>query len=437
MYPKPDQLVFPSSVKQYNYRVILFYAWTNYRKALLEQLENNSSHNILYYQISSHHNNFRHWSKSLLKYLAGQFPAIQENSILIEQQSNPEIMGALLGKAQQKATFPHTILFLEGLETVPQDQAMQAFMTAWVKHMPEQFQLAMTTHLATMAPWAQLIDDEQAVVLGTRQTRGKVMFVPQIVEKPQIEVYALNGGMIFINGREVTVKSRKLAYRLALFLLDIEQATRQEIFDVFWPDTQKKDATNRFHVNKRKIAEMLWGYLPKDQKIESITAFEHQFYSLSDSVVWHYDAAEFLQCVMQAIHKKDDDALQESLLIRAISIYQTPFLPSVKMRWVEKRREELQEAYLTALEALARLYKKQGNSESALELFQQILEINPSAEHIVREVMWLHHESHNFYQVQQAFCRLKAYLVQEQLAEPDVKTKDLFNIIKAEYEDKP
>lgn len=425
------------TIKRYKQPVLLFYPWTNYRKVLLEHTQFSTSPRIQYYQIVDQHDTFESWVKPLLHYIASEFTQVTADIELIGQQTDPRAIGSMLGTAQTRSDFPAMILFLEGWDTIPQDEAMRQFMTAWIHHSPPQFQLAISSQFIQMQPWAKMLKDGEAILLGTQRNHQTIRFVPQPTPRPQVEVRALQGGEILVNGQPLDVQSKKLAYQLTMFLVDSEPVTRKDAFDVFWKHIKKPDATNNFHVTKSKLADMLKPYVPQDTDLSDIITFKQKFYALGESLVWHYDALDFEVCVDQALQVFDNDALQETLLLRALEMYQTEFAPSIHMEWAAKRREELRQTHIGVLTALGKLRKRQGKHAEALQLFSRILKKEQHREDISREVMKLHHGFGNSHQMRDTYYRLVNHLAREQMQHPSRETRELYDMLNSNVSDQP
>ena len=72
-----------------------------------------------------------------------------------------------------------------------------------------------------------------------------------------LEVRALGNGHVLLDGREVEDWDGLLPRSLFFYLVDKGMTTRNDIFDTFWPTLSVREATNVFHVTKRKISEVL------------------------------------------------------------------------------------------------------------------------------------------------------------------------------------
>ena len=70
-----------------------------------------------------------------------------------------------------------------------------------------------------------------------------------------LEVRALGRGQVCFNGVQMFEDELSLPRSLVFFLSDRGMATRDEIFKMFWSRATTKEATNVFHVTKRKLNE--------------------------------------------------------------------------------------------------------------------------------------------------------------------------------------
>lgn len=215
--------------------------------------------------------------------------------------------------------------------------------------------------------WGQLVDDGLAAVIGDK-TPGGPLFNPNAAGKHHLEMYGFRRGEVFVDGEPAdTSVGGPLARNLFYYLVDKPLATRDEIFEVFWPDLPVKEATNVFHVTKRKISEIL-GF--------ELTTYKGGFYKPNRTEVErHYDVAEF-----------EEAAFAENWT-RAIELYRGEFLAQLDMPWVENRRRQLAHLYTEQLLGEARRLQENGEVGSALGFFLRAHREEPIREDIARGVM--------------------------------------------------
>jgi DNA-binding SARP family transcriptional activator len=229
-------------------------------------------------------------------------------------------------------------------------------------------------------------------LLGHPDLQGKSTLIPvnadkmmldysQIDHKNLLEVRALGPGRVLINGRLVDHWDGVLPRTLFFYFVDRGMTTRDEIFQTFWPTLSTREATNVFHVTKRKISEILG---------TDLTVYWSGFYRISPELELHYDVVKFAEAVQNAAVADDEEAI--SLLQNAIELYHGPFLSTMDQEWVSNRRGELAMTYAEALAGLARIYKIKGDKRNALGCFLRAAATSPQREDLARAIMELYRD---------------------------------------------
>lgn len=229
-----------------------------------------------------------------------------------------------------------------------------------------------------------------------------------------LEVRALGSGRILLNGQSVDNWDGVLPRSLFFYLIDRGMTTRSEIFDTFWPSLSTREATNVFHVTKRKISEVLG---------MDLTVYWSGFYRISPDIKLSYDAALFSEMIQDSAVASPDSA--KRLLERAISLYRCDFLTSVEMDWVSKRRKELLESYGEALISLAKIVEKSGELARALGLYLRAAVTNPQREDLARSIMLLYQELGSYEDAIATYERLEAELERSLGVSPAPQLQDL------------
>ncbi len=259
---------------------------------------------------------------------------------------------------------------------------------------------------AAVAPFiaglAQNLSDGSRIVLGTRELpmellghdglQGRIALVPTNPDrmlldyagaqgKSVLEVRALGPGRVLINGRLVDHWDGVLPRTLFFYFVDRGMTTRDEIFQTFWPTLSTREATNVFHVTKRKISEILGA---------DLTVYWSGFYRISPDLELHYDVVKFAEAVQNAAVADDEEAI--TLLQNAIDLYNGPFLSTMEQDWVTNRRGELALTYAEALSGLARIYKNRDEKVNALGCFMRAAATSPQREDLARAIMELYRD---------------------------------------------
>lgn len=196
-----------------------------------------------------------------------------------------------------------------------------------------------------------------------------------------LEVHAFGSGRVYLNGREINSWDGVLPRSLFFYLVDRGMTTRDEIFKVFWPTLTTKEATNVFHVTKRKINEVLG---------VDLTMYWSGFYRISPDIDLSYDVMTFSKMVQDSAVAPPEEA--KSLLQQAIYLYRGDFLTSLDLNWTKDRRQALLQTYGEALVSLAKISQDAKEIHTALGLYLRSALTNPQREDLVYDIMTLYSE---------------------------------------------
>jgi DNA-binding SARP family transcriptional activator len=188
----------------------------------------------------------------------------------------------------------------------------------------------------------------------------------QMPDTPLLEVSSFGKGRVVLNGHEVTEWDGILPRMLFFFFIDKGMVTRDEIFETFWPNMTIREATNVFHVTKRKINEVLG--------IDLMT-YTSGFYCLSANLQLRYDVMLFNQMLQDSEISEFHEL--EGMLLSSIHLYRGDFLVSSDNEWVLRRRREMRQTYGDALFALAMLYEQVGKHDHAKGYFLRAYHHSP------------------------------------------------------------
>ncbi len=240
-------------------------------------------------------------------------------------------------------------------------------------------------------------------------------------EKTVLEVRALGLGRVLVNGRRIERWDGVLPKLLFHFFVDRGMTTRDEIFRTFWPSLKPREATNVFHVTKRKISEILG---------TDLTIYWSGFYRIAPELDLHYDVVKFAEAVQNAAVASDEDAIR--LYRNAITLYRGQYLSTSDHPWVKHRRAELHTTYTDALIGLGRIYRKLGQTQEALGCFLRALATTPRREDLARAVMELYRDMHLPSDALQIYEQLERNLQHELGIMPDQLTVALANEVRAQ-----
>jgi DNA-binding SARP family transcriptional activator len=372
-----------------NKKAVILYPRTTYRNLFLAYLLQDDSKTILYHRVDSDNISLNDFLSVLTADFAEQVAGFGKKTAgLIGKGRSAELAKALVADLKAVATDKQRVLYLDEFDRIALGAENAEFVDALINEVGNQIQVIINARVMTHAPWAAAVERGDAVVVGTAYHRNNLIFTVDKQHRPQIEIYAFGRGHAIVNGERIETWDGALPRNLFFYFVDNELVTRDEIFTIFWPNLPVKEATNVFHVTKRKITERM-SLSATNQDDYELTNYSGGFYTPSDKIVRHYDVAEFVEAVDEAAMTFNDDE-QAMLYERAVNAYRAPFLITIDMPWVIERREKLQRMFVEALIGLARIHKAAKRHEAALGYFVRTLHQEPEREDIFREIMMLY-----------------------------------------------
>jgi two-component SAPR family response regulator len=404
-------------------RVVLLYPWTNYRNLFLSHFLSSADEGLLYHRIGDDTSSLNGWVSSLTEDLNDVVGGFGRKTRQALDGGSPEDIGKALAADLGGVSKTGTVLFIDELDRAPQDADFDTLVYALVEALPKGVQLAFSSRLLNQQPWHDFLAAGQAVVLGTEYRKNDVMFAVEETPRPQLETYALGRGHAVVNGHEITNWDGALPRNLFFFFMDNRLVTRDQIFNTFWSNLSIKEATNVFHVTKRKISERISLKVPDPENYE-LTIYTNGFYMPSDKVVRHYDVDDFQSAVDRATITNDPRE-EARLYQHAVDLYKAPFLETLKLDWVVERRAQLKLLYAQALIGLGRIYEQNGDKPGALGYYIRALKETPDREDVHRAVMALYLDLGMPGDVKAQYDRLRAILKKKHGIQPSAETQAL------------
>jgi len=299
------------------------------------------------------------------------------------------------------------------------DASVYAWITALVKTLPEGSQVVLGGRNLPL----DLIESSElqgkVLLFPVDQNRMLLDYVNQPANHALLEIYGLGPGQALINGRRIDRWDGLLPRSLFFYFIDRGMVTRDEIFETFWPNLSVREATNVFHVTKRKISEIL-GF--------DLTTYWSGFYRISPDIDLHYDVIKFAENVQNSVIADDDVAAP--MLQDAIYLYRGLFLSTIDMQWSTARRDELRLTYADALTHLGKLRQRQGDTQEALGLYLRAATTQPHREDLARGIMSLFAELGQPDKALEIYQRLEDDLRQKLGVNPDRQTAELADQIR-------
>lgn len=408
-------------------KFVLLYPWTNYRSLFLTHICAGADSSLLYYRIQDEQTTLKEWLQGMVEQLNKEHGNFGTNLGTALKKRSAAAYGEALAADLAAHSSDQTILYVDELDRLPFDDEFDHFIRALAGALSANAQIVFNSRLLQYQPWYDLVASGAAVVLGTERRKNDVMLAVEDKPRPQLEVYALGRGYALANGQFIDNWDGALPRNLFFFFMDRPLVTRREIFETFWPNLPVKEATNVFHVTKRKISERISMKINPDDTFE-MTQYGAGFYTPSTKLTRHYDATDFQTDVEQAMAASDDRE-EERLLLRAIEYYKAPFLQDTDMPWIEQRREQLRLLNGQALISLGRLYKRRGEATLSLGYFTRALRHVPEREDIQREVMSIYLKQGRKEDARNQYLQLVETLRTAYNISPARETQDLYRVI--------
>ena len=411
-------------------KLLLLYPWTTYRNAFLAHVVGDESRQLVYHRVTEEDQILSSWLANMSADLQEELEGFGSKLGEALEGNDPAHWGEAL--AADLNDYSDTIssdlwFFADEVDRVPHDEKLQLFIDALAEKLDGRTQLVVSSRLLKYKPWYELIANGEAVVFGTERRANDAMFTIVDEPKPALEVYAMGRGYALVNGQEITNWDGALPRNLFFYFVDNPLVTRDQIFEVFWPKLNTKEATNVFHVTKRKISERITMKVNEPGSYE-LTQYGSGFYTPSEKVIRYYDVYEFENAIKNAMVTVEEKE-EEQLFRRAIELYRGPFLQETNMSWMQERRAELRQLYSQALIGMGRLRRAEGDNEEALGFFIRSLKETPKREDIHRQVMNIYYEQDMISDAEQQYNLLSKTLDKTLGIGPSEETRKLYELI--------
>lgn len=375
-------------------RVLILYPRAQTRNVYLAGLLADYGDQLIYYRLTDDIHSWQEWAGALVDHLTTALDGFKTDAAG-QIKSGPDKAAGTLAESlssyfsgKSRAKTEH-MLYIDEIDRIEQDNAFTTFVHTLINGLPANLKIAFNARRLTLEPFQPYVQDGTALVLGTQGRKTQLIFEPQPEPtKPQLEVYAFGQGHVLVNGRPIDSWDGALPRQLFYYFVDNDRVTRADIFETFWPKLSRKEATNVFHVTKRKITECISNNVLDGGNYE-LTSYASGFYVPSDKLVRNYDVASFEEAVNEAATTLDEDKEAEALR-RAIDIYRFPFLQDYNMPWVADRREKLRLMYADVLIGMGRWHQRREEHSLALGYYTRALKEMPQREDIYRDSMLMY-----------------------------------------------
>ena len=398
-------------------RIIVLYPRHRQHTALIALLYQHYAERMYYYALTDEDNSLTNFLRNLSHDAMFPIEFGQHTRAALQNSDNMADWGEALAADLMTLRSEHFLLLMDNLDLLPKNEDTGDFFSALARHLPDTIQVIVNGRELRRQPWNDLINEGLAVALGDDDALSEGIFQEPAL-RGQLEVYALAGGSrVLIDGRPITAWEGSLPRNLFYFFVDKPMVTRTEVFDAFWPNLGIKEATNVFHVTKRKISEKL-GY--------DLTIYENGFYIPNPRINRLYDVEIFEEHVEKAMNATNEEEAEENW-VKAIQIYRGQFLKEVqKMEWAKQRRMQLRDAYAQSLISLARIYHQRDELERALGYYIRAIGEKPDREDVHRDIMAIYYQQGRRDAVADQYHMLERILKENLNIRPSQETRETY-----------
>jgi predicted ATPase/DNA-binding SARP family transcriptional activator/DNA-binding CsgD family transcriptional regulator len=248
-----------------------------------------------------------------------------------------------------------------------------------------------------------------------------------------LRIWLLGGFKVSVNSRSIgddqwrLRKARSLIKLLAL--APGHRLHREQVMETLWPDLGMRKASNNLHqilhAVRRTLEPAALATAPASGSAASASSGylllrDEQLTLCPDSPLW-VDVEAFEQTAATARH-----AMEPAAFRAAIDLYAGELLPEDRYEpWVEQRRAQLRELYLSLLLELGALLEGRSEFGEAIEALGRVVAEEPTHEGAHVGIMRLHALSGRRREALSQYERLREALSKEFGTEPDAASTSL------------
>lgn len=269
---------------------------------------------------------------------------------------------------------------------------------------------------------SQRISEYEQNLPGIRRIiRRHAVIVP--FAPPKIIIRALGKIQVIITDHVITSSEWQVQTARDLFFLLLshpEGLTKEQIGEIFWPDSSEDELRLRFKNTMYRLRHAAG---------KDVILFQGEsLYLFNRQMDYEYDVETFLKELGLAEQASTREQ-KETHYQNAVKSYQGDFLPDVEDTWAVIEREHLRQEYIDVLLRLASIKMEERSYENALEYCQQIFQVDPCQEDAHRIAMRVYAAMGNRALVIRQYEQCKQALMDEVDAPPSSQTQTLYKTL--------
>ena len=287
----------------------------------------------------------------------------------------------------------------------------------------EVFQKA-TMHLVGAGPVQEALQnlaDFERKAPEIRKTLKRQNTVIQFTQF-QVSIRALGKMQVKVSDHVVSISDWKSQTARDLFFYLLAHpggATKEEIGEVFWPESTPEELRLRFKNTVYRLRRAVGN--------DTVT-FEDDIYSFNHSIDYDYDVELFQRELSQAQSSNDIES-QIKHYKTALNAYQGPFLAKIDQNWVFSQREQFQRQFIAGALKLANLFMQQGHYNSAIQYSKRVLDQDGCNEAAYRLMMLTYAAMEDRAAIKRTYDTCKQRLITELALEPSETTRNLLDTL--------
>ncbi len=267
----------------------------------------------------------------------------------------------------------------------------------------------------------KITDFEVSIPSLRKRLRPRTSAIP--FAPPKLVIQAFGKTQLMRDGKSVSApewQNQRKVRELFFYILSNPKGVRKDAIGlIFWPESSTSQLKLQF---KNAIYRLRHALGP------DIIRFNEEIYWFNHDLDYEYDVESFVSQVSAA---RSNDQIEQriSTYIKAVSLYQGPYLPDADGAWVLAERENLRVIYIHSVLELAGLFFEIRDYNSALQYCQRALDEEPCLEEAHRLAMQIYAIRGNRAGVNRQFERCKLALKSEVNALPSPQTVSLFETL--------
>ncbi len=331
-----------------NTRVMLISPNSRYGSALIARLLNHPQYNALYYGLypedADLHTFIDNFTQAFLN-TSTHFGRHTSTAHLQWRQGGSAFRDAVLdGLLRDLAEINDKplLLIFDHFDLIDNAAEVRLFIEDLAVQLPPHCLLLIHGRGGFLQSWVTLIAKTHVIIFDDGSTLTEHPTPDAPTSTAELEIHALGPGLVYLNGQHIDKWEGHLPRLLLFFAIDRGIITRKDFHHAFWNNLNSPQATNVFHVTKRRLNRAL-----------GMELLQHQSgsYRLPEGVSVYYDVFEWAKALIAARDIKNPNPIP--YYERVLSLYRGPFLKGHDEKWIVTRRRDILAGYVEAVLAVA------------------------------------------------------------------------------------